>query len=95
MTVYRLDPIPTTLNNPRWKLSRIRERVWVNAESPDEARQKVQESTTAFVKLARGTIPVNPWYNVDALATCVVDTSRTGVPQDQVVRADGRSVIES
>jgi hypothetical protein len=80
VTVYRLDPIPTTLSNPRWKLSHVRESVWVIAERPDEARQKVVLATTEFMPMVPGRpILVSPWYD-DALVICVADTSRTDVP---------------
>jgi hypothetical protein len=93
MMVYRLDPMPTTLDNPRWLRSSIRECVWVMAESPDQARQKVAWATFEFAEPTGPYAPIvySPWYD-DALATCITDPSRGDVPEDAVINSNGRRV---
>jgi hypothetical protein len=61
----------------------------VRAANPDEARKKVASAAVEFAPL--GTPLMSPWYD-DAFATCVMDTSRTDVPDDVVIRAKGRAV---
>jgi hypothetical protein len=92
MNTYRLDPIPSTLSNPRWQRSSVRECVWVAAETPNEARKKVALATIEFTPVVPGApLLHSPWYD-DALVICVMDTSRTDVPDDAVMTADGRSL---
>jgi hypothetical protein len=91
MTVYRLDPIPTSLTDPRWEASSVRECVWVRASTPDEARKKVARATLSVTPVRPGKpLLLSPWYD-DTLAIYVMDT-RSGVPEDTVITADGRPI---
>jgi hypothetical protein len=84
MHTYRLSPNPATLSDPRWRLSRITDVVWVRAETSGQARGKVANTTMAVsAPLGR-----SPWYD-DAFANCVMDTARDEVPNDAVVTSDG------
>jgi hypothetical protein len=90
MNTYRLDPIPSTFGDPSWHRSSVREPVWVKAASPDAAREKVALATLNTAPRVLGApITFSPWYN-DTLVICVLDTSRTDVPEDAIIRADGR-----
>jgi hypothetical protein len=94
MNVYRLDPIPSTLSNPKWHQVRARESLWVQAESPDEARKKVALATLEYTPVVPGVAkPPSPWYD-EGLALCVMDTSRADVPEGVVIKGNGRNVNE-
>jgi hypothetical protein len=90
MPVFRLDPIRTTLKDPRWQRSSVTECVWVRADSSDDARDKVAHATLSYVSRA-GWIMFSPWYD-DSFAICVMDTARTDVPEDTIIRASGQSL---
>jgi hypothetical protein len=90
MPVFRLDPIPTTLKDSRWQKSNVAECVWVRANSPDEARDKVAHATLAYA-LRLGRIVFSPWYD-QSFATCVMDTARTDVLEGAVIKANGQSI---
>jgi hypothetical protein len=93
MKTYRLDPIPSTVSNARWQKSSVRECVWVTAENPNEARKKVALATLQFTHVEPGApILYSPWYD-DALAMCVMDTSRTDVREDAVITANGKNIL--
>ena len=92
MTAYRLDPILTGRNNPRWARSYIREMVWAGAATPDAARQLVALKTLSLIAPSPGSqVLRSPWYD-DQLATCVLDISKSDVPDGAVIRANGNSV---
>jgi hypothetical protein len=82
MNTYRLSPNPATLGDPRWRLSRITEEVWVRAETRGQARSKVANATmVVLTPLGR-----SPWYD-DAFTSCVMDASRYDVPDNAVIGA--------
>jgi hypothetical protein len=83
MHTYRLDPIPSTEDYPCWSRSTLRERVWVWANSENQARDRViSASSKASERTANGQIAGPPWRQ-PALTTCVVDTKPpVEVPED-------------
>jgi hypothetical protein len=92
MPIYRLDPInPSDL---RWRThSAIQGCVWVEADSPDEARSLVaaraimtHTSARLFASKLR-----SPWLD-DRQVSCTMVPSRTDVPKGSVIRADGSHV---
>jgi hypothetical protein len=90
MPVFRLDPIPTTLNHPRWQRSSVTECVWVKADSRDDARAKVANATLAYASRT-GWIMFSPWYD-DSFATCAMDTARTDIPEGAIIKANGQPI---
>src|SRR6266478_1490904 len=48
MSAYRLDPVPTGRNDPRWEKSHIKELVWAGAGTPEKARELVAQKTMTF-----------------------------------------------
>jgi len=92
MSAYRLDPIPNGRKNPRWSRSYIRELVWAGAATPDDARKLVAIKTLTLIPPSPGSqVLLSPWYD-DQLATCVLDISKSDVPDGAVIRANGNSV---
>jgi hypothetical protein len=92
VTAYRLDPIPTGRNDPRWEASHLQELVWAGATSPEDARKLVALKTLTFTPTHPGRpILLSPWYD-DKLATCVLDTGKVDVPEGVVIRGDGSPV---
>ena len=93
MTVYRLDPKrPYDLS---WQASRVKEPVWVSATIEDAAREKVARATLMAVRLPKGYPPItSPWLLAN-VTTCILDLSRTDIPRDKVVAADGRALPRS
>jgi len=90
MNVYRLDPID--LAHLRWKVSSRRETVWAGAANPDEARQLVASKTIQTPKDDRVAVRLmSPWLD-DRLTSCVLEPSRTDVPDGVVVDAKGAEV---
>jgi hypothetical protein len=91
MSVYRLSPISTTLGGRRWRTSCVNDVVWVLAETPGKARERVASATVGFSRPTGRFAPrvQSPWLN-EALALCVLDTSKTDVPDGVVITAHGR-----
>ena len=92
MSVYRLSPISTTLGRRRWRTSRVNDVVWVLAETSGKARERVASATVEFSRPTRRFAPIivqSPWLD-EALALCVLDTSKTDVPDGVVITAHGR-----
>jgi hypothetical protein len=91
MSVYRLSPISTTLGGRRWRTSCVSDVVWILAETPGEARERVASATVEFSRPTGRFAPMvqSPWLD-ETLALCVLDTSKTDVPYGVVIAADGR-----
>ena len=94
MNTFRLDPI-APLTNPRWQRSSVHECVWVRADSPQQARNTVALATLNLGRPGAGghLDPglYSPWLD-EALTTCVMDMSRTDVPEGGVIKSDGTKV---
>ena len=93
MAAYRLDPINP--NHPSWQLSSINECVWAGAATPSAARDLVAAKTGLAMAVKPGFPPMlrSPWQD-DSLTTCVLDPSRTDVPEHSVITANGHCVPE-
>jgi hypothetical protein len=92
MSAYRLDPIPTGRNDPRWERSEIQELIWAGAATPEEARELVALRTmTSPQPRGYAKILLSPWYD-DRLATCVLDAARADLPDGVVIKANGNPV---
>jgi hypothetical protein len=86
MTVFRLDPFPHRLTDPRWQASTVTELIFVGATTDQEARAlAAQRTLTAAVGLQ------SPWLD-DHLTSCVIETSKTDVPVGTVITADGQLI---
>jgi hypothetical protein len=80
--VYRLDPIPTKLDDPKWQKSMVKECVRVLADTAVEARQKVGRITAISTGGGERTAAVSPWLDETLTTICVDTKGRT---------ADGQS----
>lgn len=89
MKVYRLEPI--NLDDPSWQKSSVKQIVWVNAESENDARGKVTGATDMGVAV-RGPFPKlrSPW-DLPNITRCVPDDSRR-VPFDKIITSDGEEI---
>jgi hypothetical protein len=75
MPVFRLDPISTRCDDPRWEASRFRETCWIIARDEDDARQQLQGIALKVVDMIPGRkILYSPWL-ISELADCKLDTS--------------------
>ena len=93
MMVYRLDPKKSY--DPSWQASSIKESVWVWATLENTAREKVAHATLAAVRVQKGYPKISsPWLLAN-VTTCTLDPSRTDIPRDKVVGADGRALPRS
>jgi hypothetical protein len=87
MTAYRLTPIPNTFGDPRWERSSTTQTIWVDAATPDEAREIAANATGQYAPL----LP-SPWLSA-AMATCVPDVPDFDLPSGMAVGADGRPIF--
>ena len=88
MGVYRLDPIPTALADPRWQVSAVTETIFVDAASPSEARALASAATNpSMPQLGHR----SPWLE-ERLTLCVLEPRGPDVPQGNVITADGEPV---
>jgi hypothetical protein len=92
VSIFRLDPILTGQNDPKWESSHIKEVVWARATTPAKAREVVAIKTlTVIPRRSDDLTLLSPWCD-DRLATCVLDTARTDILAGAVIRADGKPV---
>jgi hypothetical protein len=92
MPVYRLDPI--NLSDARWRtMSSIKECVWVEADTPEQARDLVAGRTAIAVAPTVRFAPIqrSPWLD-ESLSLCVMDRPAIDVPKGEIVKADGSRV---
>jgi hypothetical protein len=92
MTGYRLDPIPTTLSDPRWQRgSTVHEAIFVGAATPEEAR------ALAATRTANPTAPSglqSPWLD-DKLKSCLWERPEPEVPQQSLRLTVAKSTANS
>ena len=93
MTAYRLTPIPSTFGDPRWQQSSTKQTIWVDATTPDEARQTAADATLNFAASTGRYAPItpSPWLS-DAMAICVPDVPGFDIPPGTAVGADGEPI---
>ncbi len=89
MGVYRLDPIKPL--DPSWGVSTVSEVVWAEAGTSKDARTLVSNRT---MTLRPGVSPllVSPWVD-ERITACVLEPTRTDIPEGIVVDAKGRDVF--
>ena len=94
MPIYKLEPIDGMESHNDWRASGIGTMaVWVRAENPDDARQKVHLATITTVKgyEAGDLIPSSsPWLS-SAVVGCDEDDSRD-VPDGFALLGNGKSI---
>jgi len=90
MPVYRLEPIGGQLGHSAWRGSEVPPQiVWVRAENPDYARQKLHMARLPTTRPTQVPwAPNSPWTNA-ALVSCVEDCSRE-VPEGFALIANGK-----
>jgi hypothetical protein len=92
MSVYRLEAISRGRKDPRWARSHVKGMVWAGAATPEAARKLVALKTSTYAPPHADRLVIHsPWYD-DRLATCVLDTARTDVPEGMVLRGDGTPI---
>jgi len=92
MPVYRLEPIESMAAHNDWRASGIGPMaVWVRADTPDDARNKMQRATTTVVEYeTEELIPVSPWIN-SAVVSCDEDPTQD-VPEGVVLLGNGQTI---
>jgi len=90
MPVYRLEPIVGQLGHSAWRTSEVPPSiVWVRAENPDYARQKLHMARLPTTRPTQAIwAPNGPWTNA-ALVSCVEDHSHE-VPEGVPLIANGK-----
>ena len=92
MPIYRLEPIKGTENHPFWATSIAPPApVWVQATSPDHARQRIQSATRETSPLAKRAGSRTPWVDT-ALVNCFEDAS-LDVPLNTALLANGKITL--
>jgi hypothetical protein len=94
MHVYKLEPVEGRQNHQDWRASGIGTMaVWVRANDPDEARQKIHLATLSTVAAfeAGELVPASsPWLN-SAVVDCDEDDSRE-VPDGMALLGNGKTI---
>lgn len=89
--IYQLTP--RKLEDPIWKMSRVKETVWVRASLDNDARAKVAGATImASSPQKRGEkLPTSPWYLAE-FSECTLVTSCPFDLGDKPTTADGHTL---
>jgi hypothetical protein len=91
MQIFRLDPVASHLNDPRWTATDLKEGCWVRAQSQDEARRRVTLATVKVVGRTPGADKLlSPWLD-PYLTECAPDSPGVYVPDGIVVSVHGRT----
>ena len=94
MPVYKLEPVEGLEGHHDWRASGIGTiAVWVRANDPDEARQKIHLATLSTVAgyEAGELVPASsPWLN-SAVVDCDEDDSRE-VPDGVALLGNGKTI---
>ena len=91
MPIYRLEPIEGTEGYNAWWASTLSPTtVWVQANNPDHARQRMHLATTTFALDKDGLYA--PWHNA-ALVRCIEDAS-WDVPPNTALFANGKITLK-
>ncbi|MDE2134359.1 MAG: hypothetical protein KGJ49_07140 [Alphaproteobacteria bacterium] len=90
MTVFRLEPNRTKLDDPRWGVSVIRETIWVDAGSENEARDMAAQQSVLMSPTRRyEKKEMSPWYDFSLTSCCPDKANNNILEHGVVVRADG------
>jgi hypothetical protein len=91
MPIFRFDPTPETVNDPRWEASKIREPFWIRAQTQNAARERAALILVNFVTRRTGRPMVySPWLD-PKFADCDVDQPSVDVPDGIIVTLSGHT----
>src|SRR5579863_2030305 len=94
MPIYRLDPIAGTERHHYWATSVIPPiPVWLHANSPDLARQRMQSAVREISPTKQCQKAESPWAEA-ALVSCTQDESHY-VPRDRALFANDKITLRS
>ena len=93
MPIYRLEPIKGTEQHHYWLTSVVPPvPVWVHADSPDLARQRMQSAIREVSPNAKRGEVHTPWVEA-ALVSCTEDASHH-VPRDRALFANDKITLK-
>jgi hypothetical protein len=92
MTIYRLEPIEGTEQHPYWRMSIVPPvPVWVQASTPDLARQRMQSAARETPLNAKRDEVRTPWVDA-SLVSCTEDRSHY-VPAGRAIFANDKITL--
>ena len=92
MPVYKLAPIDSRADDPKWATSTHKEGVWVEAPDDLAARHLVEGATLKMVDFQPGQkLLFSPWLD-DVVTTCWPDPEAPSPLQGNLVTASGKTV---
>ena len=93
MPVFYLIRDIDRIGDPKWETSALKNDCWVLADSPSEARGKIETATKmATAKAVKSECLSSPWQD-EELAHCLLDDSPPGqVVVGVILTADGHTI---
>jgi hypothetical protein len=92
MSIFYLEPKDGNTLDPSWAVSSIKEGCWIDAETEELARCRVQGATL----IAQDIVPrstceghLSPWGNIE-LTDCKPSHSRQDIPAGKVLTESGK-----
>jgi hypothetical protein len=93
MPIYKLEPIEDAAHHDAWRASGLGPMVvWVRANDPDDARQKLQLATVVSMEgyEVEKLLPHSPWLN-SLVVSCDEDDTQD-VPAGMALLGNGKTI---